>query len=103
MKMLKLAAGFAAGYVLGSRAGREKYEQIAATARKVRENPTVIQAQEKAKGLLGVSTTDTPSASTSGSASGSTTGSTSAIKPPPPPKTESVSVKTPATAGDPLA
>ena len=52
MKMLKLAVGFAAGYVLGTRAGREKYEQIAASARKAAAHPTVVQAQEKAKGLV---------------------------------------------------
>lgn len=52
MKILTLAAGFAAGYVLGTKAGREKYEQIAATARKVSSHPTVVQAQEKAKNLM---------------------------------------------------
>jgi SLT domain-containing protein len=52
MRILTLAAGVAVGYVLGSRAGREKYEEIAATARKMSEHPTVVQAQEKAKELL---------------------------------------------------
>jgi len=52
MKVLTLAAGFAAGYVLGTKAGREKYEQIAATARKLSSHPTVVQAQEKTKGYL---------------------------------------------------
>lgn len=33
-RMVSLAAGVAVGYVLGSRAGREKYEQIAAAARR---------------------------------------------------------------------
>lgn len=33
MALMKLAAGLAVGYVLGTRAGRERYEQIAATAR----------------------------------------------------------------------
>ncbi len=48
---LAFLAGVAAGYVLGSRAGRERYEQIMRTARKVRDNPTVqetaglVQAQ----------------------------------------------------------
>ena len=37
--------GLAAGFVLGSRAGREKYEEIVATARKVREHPTVQEAR----------------------------------------------------------
>jgi hypothetical protein len=52
MKFLTLAAGFAVGYVLGTKAGREKYEQIAVTARKLGSHPTVVQAQEKAKGYL---------------------------------------------------
>jgi hypothetical protein len=56
MAMIKLVAGLAVGYVLGSRAGREKYEQIAATARKVNAHPTVVQAQEKAKALINTGT-----------------------------------------------
>ncbi len=38
---LTLALGFSIGYVLGSKAGRQRYEQIMRTARKVRENPSV--------------------------------------------------------------
>jgi hypothetical protein len=52
MKVITLAAGLAAGYVLGTRAGRERYEQIVASARKVSEHPMVAEAQEKVKGLL---------------------------------------------------
>jgi membrane carboxypeptidase/penicillin-binding protein PbpC len=52
MGMLKLAAGVAAGYVIGAWAGRDKYEKIAATARKVSAHPTVVQTQEKAKALI---------------------------------------------------
>ena len=37
-------SGLAAGFVLGSRAGREKYEEIRANARKVWEHPTVQEA-----------------------------------------------------------
>jgi hypothetical protein len=36
--------GLAAGFVLGSRAGREKYEEITANAKKVWEHPTVQEA-----------------------------------------------------------
>ncbi len=36
--------GAAAGYVLGARAGRERYEQIATLAGKVKRNPKVQQA-----------------------------------------------------------
>jgi hypothetical protein len=62
MKVIKLAAGLAVGYVLGSRAGRDKYEQIVATARKAQNHPAVTQAQQKAKELLG--TTSTPETGT---------------------------------------
>ena len=40
---------FGAGYVLGARAGRERYEQIASGARKVAGNPTVQAASSKAQ------------------------------------------------------
>jgi hypothetical protein len=53
VKVFKLATGLAIGYVLGSRAGREKYEQIAAAARKAQTHPAVTQAQQKARQLLG--------------------------------------------------
>jgi hypothetical protein len=56
MALMKLAAGLAVGYVLGARAGRDKYEQIAATARKVSARPAVGQAQDKAKELVGTGT-----------------------------------------------
>ena len=39
-KLMMLAAG-AAGYVLGARAGRERYEQIKSGAQKLKNNPTV--------------------------------------------------------------
>jgi hypothetical protein len=38
---LSLALGFAAGYVLGSKAGRERYEQLVAAGRELWSNPTV--------------------------------------------------------------
>ncbi len=41
---LMFITGLAAGFVLGSRAGREKYEEIAANARKVWQHPTVQEA-----------------------------------------------------------
>jgi outer membrane murein-binding lipoprotein Lpp len=40
---LLLAAGIAAGYVLGARAGRQRYDQIANAARKFADNPKVQQ------------------------------------------------------------
>ncbi|HLN78595.1 MAG TPA: hypothetical protein VK204_16245 [Nocardioidaceae bacterium] len=47
-KLMFLGAG-AAGYVLGAKAGRERYEQIAAQAQKLRTNPTVQKKMDDAK------------------------------------------------------
>ncbi len=52
MRLLTIGAGFAIGYVLGTRAGREKYEQIVASTRRLRENPTAGQAVQAAQELL---------------------------------------------------
>ncbi|GAA3663645.1 hypothetical protein GCM10022224_029530 [Nonomuraea antimicrobica] len=41
---MTFAVGLAVGYVLGSRAGRERYEQIKRTAQRVADNPRVQQA-----------------------------------------------------------
>jgi hypothetical protein len=53
---LAVAAGFAAGYVLGSKAGRQRYEEIVAQARKVAGNETVQSTagalQAKGAGLV---------------------------------------------------
>ncbi len=46
MKKLTILISGAIGYVLGSRAGRERYEQIKSMATKVKEDPRV---QEKAQ------------------------------------------------------
>jgi hypothetical protein len=47
--------GFSAGFVVGARAGRERYEQIRKLARQTADNPAVQQAaaavQAKAAGL----------------------------------------------------
>jgi hypothetical protein len=45
VKTLSLAAGLAVGYVLGARAGREKYDQLAETARRWAGHPAVTRAQ----------------------------------------------------------
>lgn len=49
--------GFTAGYTLGARAGRERYEQIRRTARGLSENPAVQSAagmlQAQATNLVG--------------------------------------------------
>src|SRR5437016_6471607 len=48
--------GLAAGFVLGARAGRERYEELVQTARKIKEHPTVQEAtgvaQEQANRLI---------------------------------------------------
>jgi hypothetical protein len=55
MNRLAFAAGFATGYVVGARAGREKYDQIVKLARQTAEHPAVQQAagavQAQATGL----------------------------------------------------
>jgi hypothetical protein len=53
MKKLTLLAGVAIGYVLGSRAGRERYEQIKAGAGRIAQNPTVRATAGKAQEAAG--------------------------------------------------
>jgi hypothetical protein len=53
MGKLGMAVGAAVGYVLGARAGRERYEQIAASARQLMEKPQVKRVMESAPGNLG--------------------------------------------------
>ncbi|MEV7378223.1 YtxH domain-containing protein [Streptomyces lydicus] len=43
---LTFMAGLATGYVLGSRAGRERYEQIRKAAQRVTRNPAVRNSAE---------------------------------------------------------
>jgi uncharacterized protein (UPF0333 family) len=50
MSKLSLLVAAGAGYVLGARAGRQRYDQIAATARKVADNPKVQRVAHKAQG-----------------------------------------------------
>ena len=49
MSKLSLLAAAAVGYVLGARAGRQRYDQIAATARKVADNPKVQRVAHRAQ------------------------------------------------------
>ena len=46
--------GFAAGYYLGSKAGRERHEQINDWINKITENPQVQSATTKAKEAVGL-------------------------------------------------
>ncbi|MBB1245831.1 YtxH domain-containing protein [Streptomyces durbertensis] len=45
---LIFVAGIAVGYVLGARAGRERYEQLREKARQITENPAVRNTVESA-------------------------------------------------------
>jgi hypothetical protein len=44
VRKLVFAAGAAIGYILGTKAGRQRYEQISGAARQVAAQPTVKQA-----------------------------------------------------------
>ena len=50
---LKLLAGLAAGYVLGARAGRERYERIAEATRRLGARPEVRELTGKVRSGLG--------------------------------------------------
>ncbi|MFJ8665468.1 YtxH domain-containing protein [Streptomyces sp. NPDC093600] len=45
---LTFVVGLALGYVIGTRAGRERYEQMKKTARDLSQNPAVRNAAESA-------------------------------------------------------
>ncbi|MBA0049963.1 YtxH domain-containing protein [Streptomyces sp. AJS327] len=45
---LTFVAGLAVGYVLGTRAGRERYEQLCRAGQRFAENPAVRNARESA-------------------------------------------------------
>lgn len=47
-----LLVGFGAGYVLGSKAGRERYEQIRATWNQMMGNPRVQRTIDKGKDVV---------------------------------------------------
>jgi cytoskeletal protein RodZ len=55
MRVMRLAAGLAVGYVLGSRAGRESYEQIVAAVRKVGGHPPVAESNEATENPISTS------------------------------------------------
>ncbi|MCI3223279.1 YtxH domain-containing protein [Streptomyces sp. NP-1717] len=48
MRRLTFIAGLAVGYVLGTRAGRERYEQLKKSANRISQNPAVRNAAETA-------------------------------------------------------
>jgi hypothetical protein len=53
MGRLSFFVGFGAGYVLGSKAGRERYEQLRRLYDNLSSSPTVQRASGKAKEAVG--------------------------------------------------
>lgn len=49
-----LIVGLATGYILGARAGRERYEQIARVARRVQSSPTYSRVSSKVNAAVGL-------------------------------------------------
>ncbi|WP_020524903.1 hypothetical protein [Catelliglobosispora koreensis] len=47
MKLVWAAAGFAAGYVMGTKAGRQRYEQLREAASAVLNQPVVAQTRAR--------------------------------------------------------
>jgi len=61
MKKISLLMGIAIGYVLGTRAGRERYEQIKTGARKLARDPRVQSATQHAADVAKDKVTDAAS------------------------------------------
>ncbi|MHA6759804.1 YtxH domain-containing protein [Streptacidiphilus sp. PAMC 29251] len=53
MRKLTFLAGLAVGYVLGTRAGRERYEQLRKSARDLSQTPAVQSAGRNARQAVG--------------------------------------------------
>lgn len=49
-----LVVGLATGYILGARAGKERYEQIARVARKIQSSPTYRRVSSKVNAAVGL-------------------------------------------------
>ncbi len=71
MGMIRNTIVFSAGYMLGSRAGRERYEQIMRTANSLAQRPEVQQARERMMSSIGMGG-QSGSGSEMGSAGGAT-------------------------------
>ena len=63
---LGIAVGLAAGYVLGTRAGRERYQQLTASAKRIADEPSLQRIQEELNGLFGSGGDQTTGGSSSG-------------------------------------
>jgi hypothetical protein len=68
---LGIAVGLAAGYVLGTRAGRERYQQLTASAKRIADEPSLQRIQEELNGLFG-SGGERAGGASAGSSSGTT-------------------------------
>jgi hypothetical protein len=119
MKLGKIGmvVGAAVGYVLGAKAGRERYEQISASARQLLDKPQVKRVVDSAPGNLGarmeqvankaadkvqqagdkVASSGPGTSGTSGSTTGTTTTTTSPT--PTSPTTTTTTPATPSTSG----
>jgi len=53
MRKTTLLTGLAAGYVLGTKAGRERYDQIVRAFRQVRQNPKVQRTTNQVQSQAG--------------------------------------------------
>ena len=51
--MIPFLAGAAVGYVLGAKAGRERYEQIVRTCRRMADSPGVQAAADTVRAKVG--------------------------------------------------
>jgi hypothetical protein len=49
---LGFVSGFAAGYYLGAKAGRQRYEQINQTLEKLRRSEALEEATDRARGVI---------------------------------------------------
>jgi hypothetical protein len=108
-----MVVGAAVGYVLGAKAGRERYEQITASARQLLDKPQVKQVLDSAPGNLGARVEQVAnkaadkvqqagdkvaagtSSGTSGSTTGTTTTTTSTTATPATPSTPTTTTTTP--------
>ncbi len=65
LRTLSAVVGFGAGYVLGARAGRGRYEQMREQAEELMNRPQVREAREKLGGFGAESTSVPPATDTS--------------------------------------
>lgn len=79
MSKVTMLLGVGVGYVLGARAGRERYEEIQQQARRVWNDPRVQKKKAEARDAAreqGEQLKEKAASSTPGSTSGSSSGST---------------------------